>query len=206
MTPAWATPFPQHSVCLVRVWPAFMHTLGAGGTCILHCQEEPWSKALSHCHPRLCSLATHAGWKGSEKPPIAMRRPAPNPAKEASQGTGKYHWTPASVWGFSLDSKECKITLAKTSRGARSGLFYPFYIYNCNVNCHGVHLYTTLAGSLQFSSAIEVHVFVRPYSEDLSPLPQHKANSTINQAISVQSSVFSASTVKQLGLVYLLFP
>lgn len=33
-----------------------------------------------------------------------------------------------------------------------------------------------LEGSLQISSALEVHVFIRPYSKDLSPLPEYEAN------------------------------
>ena len=56
-----------------------------------------------------------------------------------------------------------------------------------------------LERSLQFSSAIEVHVFVRPYSEELCPLPQHKGNSTINQAISVQCALGQYS--KAIGSV-----
>lgn len=105
-------------------------------------------RALEQGSELLPSLVIITRWTGSEKPPIAVHHRASNPAKEASQGTGKYCWALASVWEFSLDLYECKVTLGKSSQGARSGLLHHFYIYNCNVNCHGVHLYMTFSRQL----------------------------------------------------------
>lgn len=120
---------------------------GAAGLFLQGCQEA-CRKALAQCSRRLCSLVTWASLLVSEKPPIPKHCRASNLDEDVGQGMGKYHWTPASAWGFSLDLQECKITPAKTSYGARSGLFYLLCIYNCNVNCHGAHLYMTFRRQL----------------------------------------------------------
>lgn len=64
----------------------------------------------------------------------------------------------------------------KYSQGARSGLFYPFSIYNSNVNCHGTHLYMTFRRQLAAQLCHRVCGFIRHCSKDLPPLFQREAN------------------------------
>lgn len=112
------------------------------------------------------------------------------PGRGGEPGHGEISQDPGQAsgiftWLVGMQNNTCK----KTVRVPGQAFSIPFIFITVMWTVMGFIYLCLLECSLQFSSAIEVHVFVRPYSEELSPLPQHKANSTINQAISVQSSV-----------------